>query len=111
MKRSQETADLFMPWAGLIVGLIALSVAHQWGSDSMFDDCAATSPSPLLIVSLLAILATVGGGFLSWRVFANDSEAPARKVVAAISIGTSALFVMAMVLPMVAALLLPPCFQ
>ena len=111
MKRSHEIADLFMPWVGLIVGLVALGVAHQWGSDSMFDDCAATSPGPLLIVSLFAILATIGGSFMSWRVFDNESEAPARKVVAAISLGTSALFVLAMILPMIAALLLPPCFQ
>jgi len=111
VKRFDELADLLMPWAGLMIGLIALGVAHQYGSNGMFDDCRATSPGSLLIVSLLAIVATVSGAFLSWRVFDDDSEAPVRKVVAAISMGTSALFVIAMILPMIAALLIPPCFE
>lgn len=111
MKRSSEVADLLRPWAGLMVGLIALGIAHQYGSDGIFDDCAAISPGPLLIVSTLAVAAAAGGAFLSWPVFSSDSEAPARKVVAAISIGTSALFILAMILPMVAAVVIPPCFQ
>ena len=111
MKRSEEIADLLMPWAGLMIGLVALGIAHQYGSDGMFDDCLATSPGPLLIVSLLAIVATIGGAFLSWRVFDKESEAPARRVIAAVSMGASALFVLAMILPMIAALLIPPCFQ
>jgi hypothetical protein len=111
VKRSSEVVDLLMPWSGLLIGLVALSIAHQFGSDGMFDDCLAVSPGPLLIVSLLAIAATVGGAFLSWRVFSNVSEAPARKLVAVISVGTSALFVMAMILPMIAAVMIPPCFQ
>ncbi len=111
MKRSSEVADLLRPWAGLMVGLIALGIAHQYGSDGIFDDCAAISPGPLLIVSTLAVAAAAGGAFLSWPVFSSDFEAPARKVVAAISIGTSALFILAMILPMVAAVVIPPCFQ
>jgi cytochrome bd-type quinol oxidase subunit 2 len=107
----REIADLLMPWAGLMIGLVALAIAHQYGSDRVFDDCLATSPAPLLIVSVVAIAATIGGAFLSWRVFDSDAEAPARKVAAAVSMGTAALFVLAMLLPMIAALLIPPCFQ
>ena len=111
MKRSSEVADLMLPWTGLVTGLVALAIAHQFGSDGVFDDCLAVSPVPLIAVSLLAIAATLIGGFASWRVLRNDSEAPARKVVAVISVGSAALFVLAMFLPIIAAAVIPPCFQ
>ncbi len=111
MKRSSEIVDLAMPWAGLIIGLAALITAHQFGSDGMFDNCLSIGPGPLLIVSALTIAATAVGAFLSWRVLDNEAEAPARKVIATISVGASALFVLAMLLPMIAALIIPPCFQ
>ncbi len=111
MKRSSEIADLAMPWAGLVIGLAALIIAHQFGSDGMFDHCLSVSPGPLLVISALAILATIGGAFLSWRVFNKDAEGQARKVIAAVSVGASALFLYAMILPMIASLVIPPCFQ
>lgn len=111
MKRSSEVADLLMPWAGLVIGVVALSIAHQFGSDGTFDNCLAISPVPLMFVSALMICVTVAGALVSWRVFRNDGEAPTRKVVAFVSLGASALFVLAMILPMIAALMLPPCFQ
>ena len=111
MKRSSELTDLLMPWTGLMTGVVTLSIAHQYGSDGVFDDCSAVSPAPLLIVSILMIAATLAGAFVSWRVLRNDVEAPARKVVAVVSLGASALFVLAMILPMIAAVVIPPCFQ
>ena len=104
-------ADLMMPWAGLTIGVVAIAVAHQFGSDGMFDHCIAVSPGPLLIVSALAILATVGGAFASWRVFRKNEEAPARKIIALVSVGSAGFFIIAMILPIIAALLIPPCFQ
>jgi hypothetical protein len=57
------------------------------------------------------IAAALAGGFASWTVFRKDAEPPARKVIAAISLGTSAFFILAMLLPVIAALVIPPCFQ
>lgn len=111
MKRSREFADLFMPWAGLVFGVLALAVAHQFGSDGMFDSCVTFSPGPLLAVSALMIIVALGGCFASWTVFRKDAEPGARKVIAAISIGSSVFFTIAMLLPMIAALVIPPCFQ
>jgi len=100
-----------MPWTGLMTGVVALAIAHQFGSDGTFDHCRTISPVPLLIVSCLAIAGTLMGAFASWTVFRSDEEASERKIVAAISIGSSALFILAMTLPIIAALVIPPCFQ
>jgi hypothetical protein len=45
------------------------------------------------------------------KIFQEDTETPVRKVIAAISMGSSAFFVLAMIFPIVAALVIPPCFQ
>lgn len=110
MKRS-DALDLMTPWTGLVIGVVALAIAHQFGSDGTFDHCGSISPGPLIIVSLLAIAATLYGAFVSWTVFRKDAEPQARKVIAAISIGSSAFFVVAMIFPIIAALVIPPCFQ
>ena len=110
MKRS-EARDVFMPWAGLVAGTTGAALAHQFGSEGMFDNCGVVSPAPLLLVAIACLVLVIVGGLESWQVLRGDSETPARKVVASISVGAVALFSMAIVLPMVATLMLPPCFQ
>lgn len=111
MKRSKELADLIMPWTGLVLGFVALAIAHQFGSDGTFDHCDSVSPGPLLVVSVVAIAAALAGAFLSWTVFRKEAESPARKIIAVISIGSSGFFILAMIFPVVAALVIPPCYQ
>jgi hypothetical protein len=111
VRRAGELAHLLMPWAGLVTGVVALVIAHQFGADGVFDDCLSVSPVPLLVVSVLAIVATLAGALGSWQVLRNRSEGQARKVVAIVSVGSSALFVLAIVLPMIASVVIPPCFQ
>ena len=103
--------DLFLPWAGLVVATLAGAFVHQFGSDGSFDNCALFVPEPVLIVAFLGLLAAIAGGLASARVLRGEAEAPGRKVIATISVGASALFVLAIVLPMIAALIIPPCFQ
>jgi hypothetical protein len=111
MKRSEEFRDLFVPWAGLAVGVAAAGIAHQFGSEGAFDDCATISPIPLILVCLISIAATIFAGVSSWRVVRDDKQGEARRVVAIVSVGSVALFVFAMILPIIASLVLPPCFQ
>lgn len=111
MKCSGEMRDLFMPWAGLIAGTVGAGLAHQFGAEGSFDNCSRFAPVPLLIVSAICLLIVAVGGLESWHVVRGDSETPARKVVAIISVGSVALFVLAILLPMVAAVVIPPCFQ
>jgi len=111
MKRSGEFREQFVPWAGLVVGIVAAGTTHQFGAEGMFDNCAVISPVPLILVALLGIAATVAAALWSWGVARDGDEGPARRLVAIISVGAAALFVMAMTIPIIASLVIPPCFQ
>jgi hypothetical protein len=89
MSKLGRYRDRFAPWAGLAIGVIALAVAHQFGSDGMFDDCAAIAPVPLLLVTLIGIALITLAGVASWRVAANPGEGSARRLVALISSGSA----------------------
>jgi hypothetical protein len=102
--------DTFMPWAGLALGTAGFFVAHQLGSDATFQDCSVGSPL-IVIIGTIAGLAIVGAGaFGSWRVFGSHSESPARRLVAAVSLMACALFALGIVLPLIAALVIPRCW-
>ena len=110
MRRGRQWFEALAPWAGLVVGLAAFSFVHQYGSDGVFDDCHTVSPGPLLIVALIGALACVASAFASWRTM-RGAVSETRRVVGIISMGMGALFVFAILLAMIAALVLPPCFQ
>ena len=110
MKRSRRILDAFVPWAGLVVGVAALAIVHQYGSEGVFNDCQQVSPGPLLVVASLGLLACAASAFVSWRsIRGSDSES--RRVAGVISVGSAVLFIFAILLAMIAALVLPPCFQ
>ena len=111
MKRRGEFTKQFMPWAGLATGILAAGVSHQFGAEGIFDDCAVISPIPILIVNALAIVVVAAGAFWSWPILRQDSETHARKVIAFISVGASALFFLAILLPTIASLIIPRCYQ
>jgi hypothetical protein len=109
MTRAREVAEAFAPWAGLVTGVVATGIVHQFGSDGVFNDCRAVSPGPLLIVGVLGIIACALSGFASWRSTSGLAN-EASRVIGIVSTGMSILFIFAIVLAMVAALVLPPCF-
>jgi hypothetical protein len=111
VKRRGQLADIFVPWAGLAIGIVSAAVVHQFGSEGVFDHCKPISPVPLIVVALIGIAVTIGAGVASWGVIRGEDETQARKVVAVISVGSAALFVFSMILPVIAAVVLPPCYQ
>ena len=110
MRNAEQIKAQLMPWTGLVVGIVAAGLAHQIGSEGTFNDCATASPVVVSLVSLLAIAAAMLGAFASWRVVRNTSEGPSRRLVGIISVGVAALVVLTLLLPMIASLVLPPCF-
>lgn len=111
MTSGRGTRDIFAPWAGLVVGLAAWGTTHQFGSDGMFDDCAAFAPAPILVVAAVAILLTAIAGVLSWRAFKGEGTGDAGRVISVVSVGMAALFCLAMTYPILATIIIPPCFQ
>jgi hypothetical protein len=102
--------DRFMPWAGLALGTTGYFVAHQLGSDSTFQDCRIGSPW-MVIVGMLVGLAVIALGALgSWRVYAADSDSPARRLVAAVGLMADVLFAIGIILPFIAAIVIPRCW-
>ena len=111
MRTTERIRDGFMPWAGLALGTIGFFLAHQIGSDSTFQDCRVGSPWIVLLGTVVG-LAAIGLGTLgSWRVYAAEAEAPARRLVALVGLLTCTLYVIGVVLPLIAALIIPRCWE
>lgn len=103
--------QLLQPWAGLIAGVAGVALAHQFGADGEFDDCQRFAPAPLLIVAALCILLALGGAWTSAAVIRRSPDESTGKTVAVISTGFALLASFGIILPMIASVILPPCFQ
>ena len=106
--RWERFRDAFAPWSGLALGTVAGAFAHQVGSEGVFDECAS-SPGLVLTVCIIGAAIAALGALESWTIFRSDTEGPARKFVATISVGTAALVGFAVFLPIVASLVIPQC--
>ena len=108
---TERIRDRFMPWAGLALGTLGVGFAHQIGGDSTFQDCRVGSPL-IVIIGTIVGLALIGlGAFGSWRIYAGDGETPARRMLAIVSMMACAIFAMAVILPFIASLVIPRCWQ
>lgn len=103
--------DRFMPWAGLALGTVGYFIAHQLGSDSTFQDCRVGSPLIVAVGTIVGLAIIALGTLGSWRVHAADGETPARKLVAVVSLMACGLFALATILPFIASLVIPRCWQ
>jgi hypothetical protein len=110
MKR-QELASTLMPWAGLVAAILATALVHQVGSETAFDDCTDASPLFVALLSLGGLALIAAGGFASLRVWQRRSEeAGSRAFIAAMSLLSLPIFLFAVLMPVIAALLLPRCY-
>ena len=110
MRTAERIRDGFMPWAGLALGTFGYFVQHQLGSDATFQDCRVGSPWIVILGTILGLLLIAAGALGSWRVFASDSEPPARRLVGAVSVMACALYAIGTILPLIAALVIPRCW-
>ena len=102
--------DGFMPWAGLALGTTGYFLAHQIGSDSTFQDCRVGSPWIVILGTLIGLTVIGLGAFGSWGVYAAENEPPARRLVAVVGLLADLLFAIGVLLPFIAALVLPGCW-
>ena len=108
---SEGALRLFQPWAGLITGVLAGAISHQFGADSLFNNCQRYAALPVLIVAAASVVACLAGGYVSLLVLKRSDEETTPLVVGAISVGFALLVTLAILLPMLGAIILPPCFQ
>ena len=108
--RTKSIRDGFMPWCGLALGTTGYFLAHQIGSDSTFEDCRAGSPLMVVVGAILGLVVIGLGALGSWRVYGVESESPARKLIAIVGLLACAFYVMGVVLPLIAALVIPDCW-
>jgi hypothetical protein len=108
--KTERIRDRFMPWAGLVLGTTGFFLAHQLGSDATFQDCRFSSPLIVVIGTILGLALVAAGALGSWRIQSADSETPARKLVAAVSLMACVFFALAITLPFIASLVIPRCW-
>jgi hypothetical protein len=108
--KTERIRDGFMPWAGLALGTIGFFLAHQIGSDATFQDCRVGSPLIVILGTLIGLSAIGVGALGSWRVYAAQDETPARMLIAVVGMLACALYLMGILLPFIAALVIPGCW-
>ena len=100
-----------MPWGGLALGTLGAGLAHQLGSDSTFQDCRVGNPWIIILGTLLGLALIAAGALASWRVYADRDEETPRRTIAVVSLMATALFALAVLLPFIAALVIPGCWE
>lgn len=102
---------LFQPWTGLVAAVLGAGIAHQFGAEGMFDDCERVGAWSLQVVALLCVIGAFIGGWLSLAIVRGEGESNARRVIAIVSVGMAALAIFSILLPLIASIALPPCFE
>ena len=109
MSRAVQAREALMPWAGIIGAAIGGAIAHQGGADSVFSNCARASPGAVIAVCILGLLIVGAGAFVSWTTRGGSSERSARGLIATVSSFLALFMAFAIVMPMIASLMIPPC--
>jgi len=108
--KTERIREGFMPWAGLALGTVGFFIAHQVGSEATFQDCRVGSPAIVFVATIVGIAFVTLGALGSWRVYDAESETPARRLVAVVSVMACAIYALAIILPFIASLLIPRCW-
>jgi hypothetical protein len=108
---SRTIGDRLRPWGGIFAGTFGAGFAHQLGVDSTLQDCTVGSPLIVTIATIAGLVIVGGGAFASWTVYSAEGETAPRRFIAGVSLMTAALFAIAVILPFIAAMLIPRCWQ
>ena len=108
---SERARDRFTPWSGLALGTVGAGLAHQIGSESTFQDCHFSSPLIVILAGILGLILVGLGALGSWRVYSTGEETPARRIVAVVGLMACALYALAIILPVIASLVIPRCWE
>ena len=96
------------PFIGILLVCAGWAVSHQWGSNTVFDDCRRAGGVTVVLVSLFGLLVVAAGGLYAlhgWRL----SEGSGRKFLGALGALMAPIAAFAVLLQLAAGLILPPC--
>jgi len=98
------------PWAGLVIGAGAWAAHQQGMADLLHFSCHPAHGVHTVGVGVVALLATVGGGLMSWRTsMARDDPTATRRFVSRLSVMAAAIFAGAIVMQTLAGIIVPAC--
>jgi hypothetical protein len=109
VSRALNAFHKLLPWGGIVAGGLGAGLFHQIGSDSVFNDCRYSTPIPVVLLGLMALLLIAAGAAGSWSVWRGKDEGSARRLVAVVSLMVAALLTFFVLLTVLAALIIPPC--
>jgi hypothetical protein len=95
------------PWAGLAAAAVGWALAHQLGSDTVFDDCRVGGGF-VLLVCLGGLAVTALGGLFSLGVWRRD-ESEGRRFLGLVGALLALLAGFAILLQAASGLILAPC--
>jgi hypothetical protein len=105
-------------WAGLVAAPLAWALHHQVGGDLNFAGCArGGGQGTLVAIGLIALAVAAAATALSlgaWRRAPEpdeDGRTPLRRFVPALGVMAGGLFGLTILVQILAALILPPCFR
>lgn len=107
--KAEEIRASFLPWCGPALGTLGFFLGHQLGTDATFPDCRVGSPLIVTLGTILALLIIGRGALGSWRVHSGDTGR-ARKLVATVGLLACGLYAIGVILPFIAALVIPRCW-
>jgi hypothetical protein len=111
------TSPGWRAWAGLFGGAAVWALHHQLGSAGNFARCSIADARVDLTVGALAMALVALSGWLSWTAWRkaggreDASHEPAGRLLAAVSMMASALFMLAIITQMIAGLIVPACWR
>lgn len=97
------------PLLGLLLIATGWAASHQVGSEAVFDGCGNRGGGFVALVSVLGLLAVASGGLLGLGA-RSQSQDNGRGTFGLVVALLALLAGFAVVLQIIAALLLPPCF-
>jgi hypothetical protein len=96
------------PLIGILVVSAGWALSHQWGSNTVFDNCAASGRPVVILASLVGLVLVAAGGiysFVGWR----GPGGTGRRFLGALGTLMAPIAAFAVLLQIAAGLILPAC--
>jgi hypothetical protein len=95
------------PFVGIVLVAAGWALSHQWGSNSVFDDCASSGGVGVVLASLLGLVLVAFGGL--YCLPGRDRTGSGRRFLGILGALLALIAGFSVVLQIAAGLILPAC--